>query len=171
MNIWIINEDTTEGVDLYLAYSEDEVNERLIAFCRDRWQDEWGDLPEDDPWGAYERLQEGEAWFSSCEVSIDLARLFPNTTRADLAVFGWLDADSDGNPKVWENDYRCDGGIDEPTHDAEWSDEWSCQCDDTCPVCERSVTPHTSTFIPKVPPALEALWRALPESTTQPKET
>lgn len=36
------------------------------------------------------------------------------------------------------NHYRCE------ECDVEWSDEWSCQCDDECPECGRDFTPVSS---------------------------
>lgn len=47
------------------------------------------------------------------------------------------------------NHYRCDECID-PESDPEngelleWSDEWSCQCDDECPECGRAFSPYKS---------------------------
>ena len=35
------------------------------------------------------------------------------------------------------NHYRCDCG-------EEWSDEWSCACDDDCPSCGTTCSPHES---------------------------
>lgn len=35
------------------------------------------------------------------------------------------------------NHYRCECG-------AEWSDEWSCMCNDRCPECDSETEPHES---------------------------
>lgn len=39
----------------------------------------------------------------------------------------------------FRNHYECD------RCDSEWTDEWSCMCDDDCPTCEaRHMSPHQS---------------------------
>ncbi len=38
---------------------------------------------------------------------------------------------------LFRNFYRCDCG-------EEWKDEWSCTCDDRCPACNTSCSPHDS---------------------------
>lgn len=35
------------------------------------------------------------------------------------------------------NYYRCECG-------EEWTDEWSCACDDRCPTCNTSISPYAS---------------------------
>ena len=51
---------------------------------------------------------------------------------------GWEgDRDPDGAPLRYKNHYACDCG-------AEWDDEWSCTCDDPCPVCDAACTPMHS---------------------------
>lgn len=42
------------------------------------------------------------------------------------------------------NHYRCD------PCDVDWSDEWSCQCDDECLKCGRDYTPVESEEIEAV---------------------
>jgi len=37
----------------------------------------------------------------------------------------------------YRNDYRCECG-------EEWSDEWSCMCNDRCPGCNKEIEPHHS---------------------------
>lgn len=81
-------------------------------------------------------------------------------TRADLigiypATFGLLGQDTTGNPIVWENAYRC-GDCQE-----EWTDDWSCQCDDNCPNCGTSVSPETSDWIGPIDAQSIAMWEAL----------
>lgn len=79
-------------------------------------------------------------------------------TRADLANapgFVHLQLDSDGAPCVWQNHYFC------PNCGHAWSDEWSSQCDDRCPMCNTSATPDSSDWLgPK--DGLDA-WDVLPE--------
>jgi hypothetical protein len=45
------------------------------------------------------------------------------------------------------NHYHCDHE-DTPYADkepaADWSDEWSCACDDRCPVCNHEIVPYDS---------------------------
>jgi hypothetical protein len=38
----------------------------------------------------------------------------------------------------FRNHYRCE------KCDVEWSDEWSCMCDDRCPECDAEITPSSS---------------------------
>jgi len=45
--------------------------------------------------------------------------------------------DSEGNPCGFLNRYCCDCGN-------EWADQWSCACDDRCPVCNTSTSPSSS---------------------------
>ena len=37
------------------------------------------------------------------------------------------------------NLYECDCG-------ATWTDKWSCECDDRCPMCNTAVSPSESTW-------------------------
>lgn len=78
-------------------------------------------------------------------------------TRADLALIGDMRHDTDGNPCVWTNRYSCTCGMN-------WNDQWSCQCDDTCPGCGKDVSPHTSEFDTSIPEPLQRLWEMLPEA-------
>jgi hypothetical protein len=69
--------------------------------------------------------------------------------------------DSDGQryqEMVWGKDYKkVTIEPDEPNKfinyyrhnkcDAEWQDEWSCQCDDECPVCGTAISPYKSDDI------------------------
>jgi hypothetical protein len=50
-----------------------------------------------------------------------------------------MDTDSDGNPCIFRNYYKCgDCGY-------EWNNTWSCMCDDDCPDCgSRHWTPTHS---------------------------
>lgn len=77
-------------------------------------------------------------------------------TRADLFAlpeFANLSADSSGEPCIWRNQYHCD------ECDTEWSDEWSCQCDDDCSGCGHSLAPVES--IPLIPQHLLPLWESM----------
>ncbi len=88
---------------------------------------------------------------------IKAARIF--SSRADLLShngFQHLGTDSSGNPLVWENHY--DSG------DAQWSDEWSCQCDDECPVTGRSCSPVESVWIGPSEQSAIDLWESLPDA-------
>lgn len=92
-------------------------------------------------------------------------------TRADLmevAGFRDLDVDSDGNPCVWQNQYR---HVD-PDSDrviATWNDAWSCQCDDECPETGIAITPEESTWIGPEHPVLKELWDRMPEAGLAPE--
>ena len=94
---------------------------------------------------------------------MDLRRDFL-TTRDELRqipAFGELPADSDGNPCVWENSYSCRACTSEQV---DWSDQWSCQCDDECPECGCPQAPVLSIWIGPSSPALIALWESLREA-------
>ncbi len=81
-------------------------------------------------------------------------------TRADLTglpAFVWLTDDTSGNPCVWANHYSCeDCG-------AEWTDHWSCQCDDECPECDASISPSSSDWVGPDEDHWVELWNILPE--------
>lgn len=85
-------------------------------------------------------------------------------TRADLMQhpdFQHLRVDTSGNPCVWLNYYNCDHGY----IDAEpWSSEWSCQCEDECPVCGAATEPAESDWLPTGGAESEQLWEGLPEA-------
>ncbi len=58
--------------------------------------------------------------------------------------------DSDGEDCIYLNHYRCDTCIDPETGELiEWSDEWSCMCDDECPICGRDFSPYDSEDLSK----------------------
>lgn len=92
------------------------------------------------------------------------------TTRADLMAhpaFAHMNTDSDGNPCVWANHYRCDHMGDTDDEPESWQDFWSCQCDDDCPICGRDCEPEESVWIGPEAPDLVALWESLPEAEGQ----
>jgi len=41
-------------------------------------------------------------------------------------------------PIRFRNHYRC------PNDGTEWTDEWSCQCNDRCPTCNAEIEPYES---------------------------
>jgi hypothetical protein len=81
-------------------------------------------------------------------------------TRADLMHrpgFADLSADTAGNPCVLLNYYPCDMG-----HDIEeWTDTWSCACDDDCPICGAPIAPDISEWIGPTDVESVALWERL----------
>lgn len=85
-------------------------------------------------------------------------------TRADLMqhpAFAELGTDTSGNPCVWENYYSCRVCSSEQE---DWSDVWSCQCDDECPDCGRACEPEESVWIGPEDADLQKLWESLPEA-------
>jgi hypothetical protein len=50
---------------------------------------------------------------------------------------------------LYLNSYRCDheGRTEEGQEPCEWQDEWSCACNDKCPVCNAEIEPYESTEI------------------------
>jgi hypothetical protein len=85
-------------------------------------------------------------------------------TRADLTDlhgFSALTMDTSGNPCVWRNIYVC-GCLNGPR--SEWESDWSCQCDDECPGCGASCSPHGSTWLGPADEQLRGLWENLPEA-------
>lgn len=54
----------------------------------------------------------------------------------DFFITAILPLDSDGQPCRYLNYYRCD------ECDVEWTDEWSCMCDDECPSCGADISPY-----------------------------
>lgn len=90
------------------------------------------------------------------------------STRADLMTlrpgFATLAADTSGNPVVWRNHHECDHGDPDGMVMEYWTNDWSCQCDDKCPVCGASVSPTESTWIGPDNRVDRLLWENLPES-------
>lgn len=84
-------------------------------------------------------------------------------TRADLMAhpaFADLNTDSDGNPCVWLNTYKC------PDCGAEWEDRWSSQCDDDCGECGTTCAPEESLWNGPDDDARD-MWESLPEGEGQ----
>ena len=46
------------------------------------------------------------------------------------------EAEAEGS--VYLNHYRC------PLDDTRWTDQWSCTCNDRCPVCRAEIEPYYS---------------------------
>src|SRR5690242_16070565 len=73
----------------------------------------------------------------------------PSDALIDLKsdVLDYLGA-ADDLPKEenFINYYRCPGNLEHRTqHEPlEWSDEWSCQCNDKCPQCNAEIEPYES---------------------------
>lgn len=55
-----------------------------------------------------------------------------------MGDLSYLPTDTSGEPCRFLNHYRCDAC------DEEWSDRWSCACDDDCPSCGTSISPYDS---------------------------
>lgn len=53
-----------------------------------------------------------------------------------MADLSHLPTDKDGEPCRFTNHYRCE------ECDEEWTDQWSCACDDECPRCGKAISPH-----------------------------
>ena len=100
--------------------------------------------------------------------AVDGSTVTPRT-RADLMkhpAFAGLNTDTEGNPCVWLNEYTC-------ADHGSWNDDWSCECDDQCPICEADHSPNNGTWLPMClithddgSPADAAymLWESLPEA-------
>jgi hypothetical protein len=50
-------------------------------------------------------------------------------------------------PAKFRNYYRCDhaDSLEKNRPAFEWQDEWSCMCNDRCPICGHEVEPNKST--------------------------
>jgi hypothetical protein len=82
-------------------------------------------------------------------------------TRADLKIFpgfAELDTDTSGNPLVWQNRYECSECLDQ------WTDNWSCGCNDRCPSCDAETEPLETIWAGPQTFVLIALWGQLPEA-------
>jgi hypothetical protein len=67
---------------------------------------------------------------------------FENQPFDDLRIA--IQEVAENPPKCYTNHYNCDCG-------ASWRDEWSCQCDDRCPLCNTSCSPtHSENMAPEV---------------------
>lgn len=51
-----------------------------------------------------------------------------------------VEADDSGEPIIWRNTYECSCG-------EEWTDDYSCQVDDDCPVCDTTCSPSESASL------------------------
>lgn len=58
---------------------------------------------------------------------------------------GWK-TKSKGNQRQFLNHYRCPGDLEyRKQHEPlEWSDTWSCMCNDKCPECNAEIEPYES---------------------------
>lgn len=175
MKIWTVLTEDKNGTRLEVFSFEKPALDWANEWLEDSWEDEFYGSKPDDVMEAMELFLDSDdrdhdyILFEEKNVDVDLASLFPDTTRADLNAFGDCNRDSSDNPSVWLNRYSCDhaGQPEEQFQDEDhWDDRHSCQCDDTCPTCGRSVSPHTSIYCAEGGPALEALWLALPENVT-----
>lgn len=109
--------------------------------------------------------------------AIDGTTITPRT-RADLVThpaFAHLSVDSDGNPCVWRNYYTCRSCTSEQI---DWSDDWSCQCDDDCPNCHTTHEADDFEWIATTTGKPEDgllgceayhLWESLPEAGAAPE--
>lgn len=88
-------------------------------------------------------------------------------TRADLMQhpdFQHLEVDTSGNPRVWLNRYICTCTGRHGDCESDWTSEWSCQCEDECPVCGTATEPAESDWLPTGDAESEQLWEGLPEA-------
>ncbi len=86
-------------------------------------------------------------------------------TRADLRshpAFANLSTDTSGNPCVFCVQYHCECG-----GGTSWSSEWSCVCDDECPVCGYAIE-GAEEWIGPSDPVAQALWEGLPDAGEDP---
>lgn len=98
-------------------------------------------------------------------IAVDGSTVTP-ITRADLMqhpAFAGLDTDNEGNPCVWQNGYTCQTCTSEQI---DWTDDWSCSCDDDCPNCGKSHSPHDQQWLAdsEVHGDAYCLWESLPEA-------
>jgi hypothetical protein len=67
------------------------------------------------------------------------------TYRLATAIRGWFPRLYGGHMAWFSNHYRC------ARCDGEWTDEWSCMCDDDCPYCgARHMSPSHSDDLTKI---------------------
>lgn len=98
-------------------------------------------------------------------IAIDGSTVTPRT-RADLMqhpAFADLGSDTDGNPCVWLNSYTCQSCTSEQI---DWFDDWTCGCDDDCPNCGESHSPHDQQWLANCDPHDDVgrLWESLPDA-------
>ena len=58
-------------------------------------------------------------------------------TTPEITAF----ATEEDEPIVFRNYYRCE------RDGTEWSDDWSCMCNDRCPTCDAEISPYYSEDI------------------------
>jgi len=61
----------------------------------------------------------------------------PENEQTQAFVTGHIEMDSESSV-LYANKYKC------PDDDTEWTDVWSCQCNDKCPTCNKEIEPYES---------------------------
>lgn len=192
MKLWTVVSNGDDGIVSQIATSAEDAARLAYGFVAEFWNDMRSDALPDDWQAAMEVLTSMPTFMDGVYVQehevelpvfvgVDLASgpdetLFwlPYKTRADLLrfehpAFSHLDADTSGNPCVWENFYSCDHMGDTDDEPESWQSEWSCQCDEDCPVCGRSCEPNESVWLVSlVNDEAMALWESLPEAGALP---
>lgn len=90
------------------------------------------------------------------------------TSRLDLVEargFKDLGTCSSGLPLALLNHHEC-GDC-----DVSWDSPWSCACDDDCPECGATTSPHESTFLGPDDPWTRTIYDLLPELPPRPEHS
>ena len=71
---------------------------------------------------------------------------YPDALQEAWDQLGWRITESneeeeEENEAQYINFYHC------PEDGEKWQDEWSCMCNDKCPVCNKEITPYESIHI------------------------
>lgn len=163
ITIYTVVTDDKDGHTCEVFSSLEGTNEYIKEWLESKWDAEYlGKIPKDID-EALEKFQQSDPHYFIWAEEHDV----PNPTRPSPKEFrveaSDLPTDSEGNPCIFTNHYKC-------TCDHEWQDQWSCPCDDRCPECDTSISPHRSdeisTVTHTITPALqgnysETIWDAL----------
>lgn len=162
--LYLLIPDDSAGTETKLTFNQADADAFAMNWCIERWNKEDGPCPDDFD-EALSKISEGNdyLYFKKFPLSeIDgseklraLDELFKHQRDlVKLAAFSGFATDSEGIPCTASNLYRCE----ECNHD--WQTDWSCACDDRCPECNSSTSPHHTND--ETPDELIDLFMTLP---------
>jgi hypothetical protein len=115
----------------------DEPISRLVHFARS-FLETFPELASDEPLNGATAVDRIAALMPSASAALGAAEDAGFVIDERPVLDG--PTDTEGQPCRHVNHYECVCG-------ENWTDQWSCQCDDECPVCGRKISPHSSDYI------------------------
>ena len=115
----------------------DEPIYQLVQFARS-FLETFPELAPDEPLNGATAVDRIAALIPSADAALDAAEN-AGIVFDELPVWDGP-TDGEGQPCRHVNHYECVCG-------ETWTDQWSCQCNDECPVCGREIEPHSSDYV------------------------